>query len=63
MELPYRGSEAMISIRGEWITSHIEQRVLDALTVPYMKTYILERFKWDEEQFNCVNWTEIEQAR
>ena len=28
-----------------------------------MKKYILERFKWDEERFNCVNWNAIEQAR
>ena len=31
-ELPYLGSKEMISIRGEWINSNIEQRVTDALT-------------------------------
>ena len=53
----------MISIRGEWITSNIEQRVADASTGPEMKKYIMERFKWDEERFNCINWDAIEQAR
>ena len=62
-ELPYQGSRAMISIRGEWITIIIVQRVTDALTGPEMKKYIMERFKWDEERFNCINWNAIEQAR
>ena len=62
-ELPYKGSRTMISIGGEWITSNIEQRVSDASTGPEMKKYILERFKWDEERFNCINWDAIEQAR
>ena len=62
-KLPYRGSKVMILIRGEWITSNIEQRVSDASTGPEMKKYILERFKCDEERFNCVNWKAIEQAR
>ena len=53
----------MISIKGEWITSNIEQRVTDASTGPEMRKYIMERFKWNEESFNCVNWEEIEQAR
>ena len=44
-ELPYIGSKEMIAIGGEWITSHIEQRVSDALTGPAMKEYVLERFK------------------
>ena len=46
-ELPYIGSKAMIAIGGEWITSHIEQIVSNALMSPDMKKYILDCFKWD----------------
>ena len=28
-----------------------------------MKRYIMGRFKWNEESFDCVNWEAIEQAR
>ena len=35
----------------------------DASTGPEMRKYIMERFKWNEESFNCVNWEAIEQAR
>ena len=28
-----------------------------------MKRYIMGRFKWSEEDFECVNWKAIEQAK
>ena len=52
----------MISIKGEWISSNIEQRVTDASTGLEMRKYIMGRFKWNEESFDCVNWEAIEQA-
>ena len=53
----------MISIKGEWITSNIDQRVTDASTVPEMRKYTMGRFKWNKGSFNCVIWDAIEQAR
>ena len=44
-ELPYLGSKAKNSIKEEWISSNIEQRVTDASTVPEMRKYLIRRFK------------------
>ena len=53
----------MLNIDGEWITSQYEQRVVYAATYPVMKTYILAKFQWGEEEFNIIDWTAVEQAR
>ena len=54
-ELPYPGIKAMISINGKWITSNIEQRVTEVSTGPEMRRYIMGRFRWSEENFECIN--------
>ena len=41
----------------------MEQILTEAATGPEMKRYIIGRFKWSEDDFECVNWEEIEQAR
>ena len=53
----------MVSINGKWITSNIEQRLTEAATRTEMKRCIIGRFKWSEEDLECVNWQAIEQAR
>ena len=62
-ELPYPGSKAMIMINVKWIMINIEQRLKEASTGPEMRKYIIGRFTWSEEDFECVNWKAIEQAR
>ena len=59
LELPYPGSKSMVSINGKWITSNVEQRLTEAATGSEMKKYIIGRFKWSEEDCECVNWQAI----
>ena len=61
-ELPYPGSKEIISINGKWIMSNIEQRVTEASIGTEMRGYIMGRFMWSEENFECINWEAKEQA-
>ena len=36
-KLPYRGSQAILTINGEWITSNYEQNLTDAVTTPALE--------------------------
>ena len=53
----------MIAIEGKWVTSGIEQKLLDAQNVPRMKDYTKSKFQWNDEIFNQVEWKSIKQGR
>ena len=60
-KLPYKGSQAMLTINGEWITSNYEQKLTDAATTPELEKYIKEKFKWSNEDYACIDWKVIKQ--
>ena len=61
--LPYKGSKAMVKIKDQWITDNITKRVTEAANSKATIDYIIGKFNWTDEQFQCVKWTAIGEAR
>ena len=44
-ELPYPGSCAMLKLNDEWITSNMEQKIIEAATIQPLAEYTMEKYK------------------
>ena len=48
-ELPYPGSCTMLKLNNEWITSNMQQKIIEAATIQPLAEYTMEKFNWTKE--------------
>ena len=60
---PYEGPRAMLRIGKRWITSHYKRHLYDARCSGPIRSYMKEKYEWDDETFDSVDWATIGQMR
>ena len=58
----YEGSLATLQIRGTVINKDLKKMVQEALYAREMKRYMMNKYGWDENAFNNIDWTVLEMA-
>ena len=53
----------MLKIKDEWITSNIDQKLMEAATIQSIAKYTMEKYKWTKEVYNSIDWEAIKQGR
>ena len=60
----YRGSKAMLSLSGQWVTTAYQQRIQEAVTRPAHQQWFLRRFPhMSTDQYQSINSRGIGLAR
>jgi hypothetical protein len=54
---PLPNTPSQLHIQGKSITGHIKQRIRDQSTVPALQQYLMKKFQWSEDTFECIDWT------
>ena len=60
---PYKGSKAMLRIGRMWITSKYKAHLYEARRTPLVRKYMKEKYKWDDETFDSIDWPAIGRCR
>ena len=63
MTLPYKGSKAMLKIGDTWITSKYKRAIYKARRLGPIREYCVQRYEWNEGQFDTVDWESIGRVR
>ena len=54
-ELTYPGSCAMLKLNEEWITSNMEQKLIEAATIRPLVEYTMEKFNWTKAVYDGID--------
>ena len=63
VQLPYRGSKAMLRIGKTWITSRYKSEIYKAHRSGPMRVYCKEKYKWSDEVFDSIYWESVRSTR
>jgi len=63
IQLPYKGSRAMLRIGKKWITSKMKQEIYRGHRKKKMIQYCKERYGWTKEVVKLVNWDTVGTVR
>ena len=63
MNLLYAGSKALLKISEKWVTSGHKKAIHRARSTVAFKDYCLEKYGWDEDDFNLISWKSIGRVR
>ena len=63
LTLPYRGSKAMLRLGGTWITSKYKAAIRGARWTSKTKTYMMNKYSWDDATYDSVYWALIGAVR
>ena len=53
----------MLKIKDEWITSNMEQKIIEAATIQPLAEYTMEKFNWTKAVYDGIDWEAIKQGR
>ena len=60
---PYLGSDAMLIIDGQWITTKYNEQIRDAITAASHHTYFTKKYRITQATYDDINWIGIGHAR
>jgi 5-methylcytosine-specific restriction endonuclease McrA len=63
LQMPYKGSKAVLRIGNKWITARLRSHVNRARRGPVIREYIQRRHNWSDEQYDNVYWRTIGEVR
>jgi hypothetical protein len=63
ISLPYPGSRALLRIDKQWITTDLDRSILNAHWADETRTYCYNKYGWDRETFDTVDWDLIRVVR
>lgn len=63
LQPPFPGSRAMLRIGKTWITSKLATHVYRARRTPAARVYCKQKYGWDDEILDSVNWPSIGRVR
>ena len=63
MQMPYKGSCAVLRIGDTWVTANYRDAIYRARRGPIAREYIKQRQNWTDDQYDSVNWDIIGQVR
>ena len=60
---PYPGSKALLQLGDKWITSHQQRHLLLAHHRHKFLTYCMEKYDWEYETFQLIDWDAVRSVR